>query len=135
MIRTHASFDMESDDLDEESPPGKDIADRLVSSLTARRVDCFSLGDLESAYEFEAATPEGSHWVTFGYVGGDGGRQWLVLVAPQRRGVLRRRDDPASLVAVLHQVLVEDLETQPQWFTDAEWNNPHFGRGQPTPTS
>lgn len=71
----------------------------------------------------------------FGYVGGDDGREWLVYVEPERRGVLRRaRADAAPLVAVLHQVLVEDLEAEPQWFTDAEWNDTRFGRGNSTPT-
>ena len=91
--------------------------------------------DADYAYFFDCEVGGAAFSVNVGFVDDEDGRQWLTFVEPRRRGMFRKGTADASTVTVaLHEVLTTELHVTPQWFTEAQWNDPSFGRGRPTPS-
>ncbi len=136
-VLDHVSFDAPfPDDYEEDgAPPGRPLAEAIHAGLTRRGVRCEPLDESDYAYSFHAKVEAAGALVVVGHVGDVDGRQWLVFVdAGKTGGLLRRKPaDSTPIVEPLHRALVEDLAVVPQWFTEQQWNDPSFGRGQPTP--
>ena len=136
-VLDHVSFDapFAEEHDDEGAPPGRELADAIHAGLVERAVQCDPIDESDYAYSFRAESGATHAMVMVGHVGDVEGRQWLVFVhAGKAGGLLRRKPaDITALVESLHRVVVEDLGAVPQWFTEQEWNDPSFGRGQPEP--
>jgi hypothetical protein len=132
----HVSFDADLplDRTEDDAPPGRELADAIRRGLERRGVPCGELEDTDYAYFFDCEVGGAAFNVNVGLVDDEDGRQWLTFVEPRRAGILKRRGADASPVtAALHEVLTADLHVTPQWFTEAQWNDPSFGRGAPSP--
>lgn len=132
----HVSFDADFplERNDDDSPPGRELADAIRRGLERRGVRCGDLEDADYAYFFDCRVGGAAFNVNVGLVDDEDGCQWLTFVEPRRQGLLRKGSADTSPVSVaLHEVLNTDLHVTPQWFTDAQWKDPSFGRGAPSP--
>lgn len=136
-VLDHVSFDapFPEDHEPDGAPPGRPLAEAIHSGLMKRGVQCDPLDESDYAYSFRASSEGTTGLLMVGHVGDEDGRQWLVFVDAGKTGGLFRRKsrDASSIVQALHDVVVEDLGVQPQWFTEQQWNEPSHGRGRPTP--
>jgi hypothetical protein len=133
----HVSFDADFplDRTEDDEPPGRELVDAIRGGLQSRGVQCGDVKDAGYAYFFDCQIGDTTCNVNVGLVDDEDGRQWLTFVEPRRRGLFKKGGAAASAVtAPLHDVLIADLHVAPQWFTEAQWNDASFGRGQPTPS-
>jgi len=137
LVLDHVSFDapFPEDYEPDGSPPGRPLAEAIHAALMKRDVQCDPLDESDYAYSFRASSAGTTGLLMIGHVGDVDGRQWLVFVDAGKAGGLFRRKprDASPIVQALHEVVVEDLGVQPQWFSEQQWNDSSHGRGQPTP--
>ena len=133
---SYVSFDADlpEEEAEEEPPWGRAMSTAIRDGLRSRGVDCGELDETDYSFFFFCEVDQASFRVEVGYIDDEGGRQWLTYVVPRKRGLLKRTSpDVSAMTAPLHDVLTTDLRLTPQWFTEAEWNDPSFARGRPIP--
>jgi len=137
-FRSHASFRAKT------TPAGdndltSEFAEQIVEGFRHRGVTCTDPVPATGSGTAQAQiTLDGSElWLSVEQLDTSGHHNWLVRLMPLRSGLLRRSSaKPLQKVystQVLHEILTDDLQVRPHWFSEEEWQDPRCEVGVTVP--
>lgn len=136
-FRSYASFRAKT------PPPAddfrSDLACRIVTGFRRRGVTCTDAHRVGEATRAQIQLDDSELLLVVTELDTVGHHNWLVHIEPPRTGrLLRRRGAPSPVqkvqsTQVLHEILTEDLDVRPHWFSAEEWRDPRCEVGVTVP--
>jgi len=135
-FRSHASFRATT------TPAGdhdlsSEFAEQIVEGFRQRGVTCTDPAPVSGATQAQITLDGSELWLSVEELDTSAHHNWLVRLTPLRSGLLRRSSaKPLQKVhstQVLHEILTDDLQVRPHWFSEEEWQDPRCEVGVTVP--
>ena len=135
-FRSHASFRSKTT-AEGTRDLSTEFAELIVAGFRQRGVTCTD-PESDTGATHAQITLDGSQlWLSVEPLDTTGHHNWLVRLTPLRSGLLRRSSaKPLQKVhstQVLHEILTDDLQVRPHWFSAEEWQDPRCEVGVTVP--
>ena len=135
-FRSHASFRAKTTTADDRDRSAE-FAELIVEGFRQRGVTCTDPEPTTGATHAQITLDGSQLWLSVEQLDTAGHHNWLVRVIPLRSGLLRRSSaKPLQKVhstQVLHEILTDDLQVRPHWFSEEEWEDPRCEVGVTVP--